>query len=213
VERKDVGKVPAYLKKRQGEAAEQKRLAALPTQPKAPPGYRLVGEAEKSESLSVLKQRRQEAVKQQEKLPFNIETLGQKRREQELKDKIAHLDKLIGMFSKPTVFYPEDADSIRDTFPVQQDTASPTVRRAASPTGVGAAMKRAPSPVGGAGALVCGVSQLGAAPKIPQQREHSSPTAANLGFQGYARQKQPLHTGVQISAPPGGKSSLSLVWS
>lgn len=194
VDRKDVGKVPAYLKRRQEEVAEQKRLDALPTQPKPPPGYRRVDEEEKEESLSVLRGRRKEAVKQQEQLPFCIETPGQKKREQELKDRIAHLDKLIGMFSKPTVFFPADADSIAKTFPVQQD--SPSVRRSPSPGGGGAcaAMYGGPAPV----------SHRSNSPR-------SGASLASIGGIG-GRQKQPLHTGVQIVAPPGGKSSLSLGW-
>jgi hypothetical protein len=190
VDRKDVGKVPAYLKKRQEDAAEQKRLDALPTQPKPPPGYRRVDEEEKEESLSVLRGRRKEAVKQQEQLPFNIETPGQKKREQELKDRIAHLDKLISMFSKPTVFFPEDADSIAKTFPVQQD--SPSVRRSPSPGG------------GGVSAALYGAAPV-------SHRSNSPRSGASLASVG-GRQKQPLHTGVQIVAPPGGKSSLSLGW-
>merc|ERR1712151_292422 len=132
----------------------------------------------------------QEAIKQQDQLPFKIETPGQKKREQELKDRIAHLDKLISMFSKPTVFYPADADSIANTFPVQQEGGcSPSVRRSASPGG------------GGVASAMCGVAS----------RRGASPSGASLPFgaEGYGRKKQALHTGVQISAPPGGKSSLS----
>lgn len=230
VEHKDLGKVPAYIKRRQEEAAEQKRVAALPTQPRPPPGYRLVGGEEKEESLRVLRQRRQEAARQQEKLPFRIETPGQKKREQELTDRIARLDKLIGMFSKPTVFYPQDADSIPESFSVQQqDGGSSPPPRAASPGGggvgallsggapaaapacaaTGAASPGVGSPGGGDGACRSG------APRAPRHQGASrSPSGANLGFGGYApvRQKQLLHTGVQIMAPPGGNSSLSLRW-
>ena len=118
------GQVPAYIKKRQAALAEERRLASLPPKPQAPAGYRLVDDEERRMTIEALKQRKVEVERALNALPFKIETPGQQRREKDLLNSLAHVEKLQKMFANPTVFVPEDAGPIfGDMLPVAKPKA------------------------------------------------------------------------------------------
>lgn len=228
VEHKDRGKVPAYLKKRQEEAEEAKRQAARPPSPKAPPGFRKVDAAEKDSTLAILRTRKAEVEKAMRALPFNIETVGQKQREKDLQDRMAHLDKLLGMFSRPTVFIPADAEPIATSVPPLESLDGGA--KAAPPAGPQAAGVRRPrSREGAAGnrSDSIGVRHGSAAPweeqeppaskATPRQRRTGGDPTLHMqphvlpGAGMLDEPQQPVRgvrTTVQVAAPPGGKSSL-----
>lgn len=106
--------LPVYLRRRKRELSEERRRAAEPPEPEPPPGYRRVGAEEQQQAIETLSRRREAVVKSQDKLPFRIETIGQRQREKDLKERLQHLDKLISMFSKPVVFVPADSEPISD---------------------------------------------------------------------------------------------------
>mmetsp|Transcript_60515 Transcript_60515/g.132478 ORF Transcript_60515/g.132478 Transcript_60515/m.132478 type:complete len:204 (-) Transcript_60515:61-672(-) len=111
------GKVPAYIKRRQAELAEQRRLASMPQKPQAPAGYRLVEDEERRMTVDALQQRKVEVERALNALPFKIETPGQHRREKDLLNSLAQVEKLQKMFTNPTVFVPEDAGPIFGNLP------------------------------------------------------------------------------------------------
>jgi len=236
VDRNDIGKVPIYLRRRQEEAAEEKRRAARPASPVAPAGYRKVDDAEKQATLAVLRQRKSEVEAAQRKLPFKIETSGQKQREKDLSDRVMHLDKLLGMFCQPVVFIPADASPIASVPPppspmpvvASRDLAARVARisedgPAVSEDSHDSHPSRQPQARGG----IVG----------DRQEEVNAPCQSNREManrQNYARANQNLssqirladpppwdarsdvssnvRTGVKVAAPPGGISTLSLAW-
>lgn len=231
VDPKNLGKVPAYLRRRNEEMAEDKRRAERPHSPQAPGGFRKVPESEKQATVEVLKQRKREVEVAQRSLPFKIETMGQKQREKELTERLAHLDKLLGMFSQPVVFIPADAEPIAASVPpLKAELAGrPPRSRDDAPYEQGAGGSEAssqarPEPRGrnsGEALEVCG-GRPSSREARPASRENRARMAEEL--RGQARQAAPwerenggkgsanIRTGVQVSAPPGGKSSLSLQW-
>jgi hypothetical protein len=214
LDKKDVGKVPAYLKKRNVEMAEAKRKAALPPEPTCPPGYRKVSESEKEESLKVLRCRKNEAEKAQAKLPFSIETPGQKKREQELKDRIQHLEKLIGMFNKETVFLPVDAEPIAKSFPVEVEEKPHVSALGAFPQ---EPMSKVPAPrpqngYSGQDAPWARDDRDTIANGRPSPYRSNISQARSEMASIIQHEQAPSRSCVNILAPPGGKSSLSLSW-
>lgn len=94
--------VPAYLNDIKGRLAEEKRKASQVIEI-IPAGYRLMGEAEKKETLESLAKKKSEAEAAWRKLPLKIETEGQRRRQQQIQNEIKDCEKMTALFDKPRV--------------------------------------------------------------------------------------------------------------
>eukprot|EP00403_Amphidinium_massartii_P032989 CAMPEP_0178442582 /NCGR_PEP_ID=MMETSP0689_2-20121128/38272_1 /TAXON_ID=160604 /ORGANISM="Amphidinium massartii, Strain CS-259" /LENGTH=363 /DNA_ID=CAMNT_0020066199 /DNA_START=162 /DNA_END=1253 /DNA_ORIENTATION=- len=214
VDKKEMGKVPAYLRRRQEEWAEQKRQADRTPSPQPPPGFRKVPEDERSGTLAVLRARKAEVEQAQRGLPFKIETVGQKQREKELASRLADIDKLIGMFSKKVVFMPADAEPIAASMPPLEPDAhsAPGVAQQAAqgdgagvrevlhrPNSRGSAGQQQPSRCSRAAAEAAQRREVGGA--LPWDNFIMAPEQPKL---------RQIKTEVKVSAPPGGKSTFQL---
>lgn len=228
LERKDVGKVPAYLKKRQEQMAEEKREAMRPKSPQAPPGHRKVREEEREDTLEVLRERKVEVEKAQRNLPFNCETYGQKQREKELEDRGEHIDKLLAMFSKPTVFVPENAGPVVDAVPPLPAALSgkpqqqPPGGGSYGGEGAGTAAGGAPPARGRRGRSNPATEESGGGVREAMSRPQSrgqrigearaaalAERRAQEGGSGAPWAQDDVRTEVKVHAPPGGKSNFS----
>jgi len=94
--------VPTYLTEIKSKLAEDKRKASEKIE-EIPPGYRLMGEAEKQDTLSALRERQADAESKWRKLPLQIQTEGQKRRQTDIQNEIKECERMIGLFDKPRV--------------------------------------------------------------------------------------------------------------
>lgn len=222
VERKDVGKVPAYLRRRQEEMAEERRRAARPPSPQPPPGYRKVCEEERQATLEVLRRRKAEVEKAQSSLPFKIETVGQRQREKDLADRLAHASRLLDMFGKPLVFVPADSDPLAAVGPSPSSGVAANGRGGASPPASASS-----DPVAGPRGRAGGLSRS-ASSELPRRRQPSreSRAAASVERRRQAGVAVPwdhlqatpplqqvaasVRTEVKVAEPPGGRSSLQL---
>jgi hypothetical protein len=102
---REYGRVPAYLEQRnaewQEEANERRRRAPDPS---APPGMCAMPEAERLATLETLESSRKECMYQLERMPFNIETISMKKKQEGLETKMREIENAIGIFSKPKVY-------------------------------------------------------------------------------------------------------------
>jgi len=98
------GKVPDYLVDRKKELEREEIAREVACQrPDVPAGYKMLPEAERQETLATLQKKLQEAEAAFQKLPFKIETVGQKKREADLQKTIKECEAAIKVFSKPKV--------------------------------------------------------------------------------------------------------------
>ncbi|KAG1658694.1 hypothetical protein FOA52_013634 [Chlamydomonas sp. UWO 241] len=100
----DFGRVPSYLLERKIEAIESEEAAMRAREiAKIPPGMRLLPESERLETLDALLRSKAEVERAMWALPLKVETLGQKRRKDELDARITDIEQGIKVFSRAQV--------------------------------------------------------------------------------------------------------------
>lgn len=99
------GEVPSYLKSRQEQwkKEEHDRIANAPD-PSCPEGHRVLPEAERRETLELLKNKQQELIGKMSSLPLRTDTFRMRSCKQELEQKLAEMEEAIKIFSRPKVF-------------------------------------------------------------------------------------------------------------
>jgi predicted TIM-barrel fold metal-dependent hydrolase len=104
------GAIPAYLLARQrawAAAAEEQRLAVENAD--VPKGMRLMSDAEKAESLELLKASMADAKDELSRFKLRVEVPSQIRRKAELEEKLKKMEDAHAVFMRPRVFVPVDA--------------------------------------------------------------------------------------------------------
>jgi len=101
----EFGQVPTYLRKRQTEwkEAEEHRRANTPD-PAMPPGHRQLPEAERRETLGLLKKKQSEIITTMQKLPIGADTVRVKQQRIALEGQLTEVEEAIKIFSRPKVF-------------------------------------------------------------------------------------------------------------
>lgn len=104
------GEVPQYIQERKAEMAEAARQRQEQEQREegCPPGMTRMDNAERLETLSVLKKNQRLANQQLAKLPLTIETPSMRRRKDELERKLQQIEEAIKIFSRDVVFIKDD---------------------------------------------------------------------------------------------------------
>jgi len=107
---RDGGNVPKYLQRIRKVIREEEALVAQKmglnagNNDGAPPGCKLLPEADRLETLSQLTRRQKELQALHQKLPLKIETAGQRQRALELDRELCTVEEGLKAFSRPKVF-------------------------------------------------------------------------------------------------------------
>jgi len=107
----DYGKLPGYLRERKeawAAEAEARRAAELEAQG-CPRGHRLMPEAERLETLALLRASCGEARDALQRMPLRVEIPSAVRKKHELEAKLTKLEEALKVFERPRVFVKIDA--------------------------------------------------------------------------------------------------------
>eukprot|EP01013_Petalomonas_cantuscygni_P045184 TRINITY_DN9791_c0_g1_i1.p1 TRINITY_DN9791_c0_g1~~TRINITY_DN9791_c0_g1_i1.p1 ORF type:complete len:280 (+),score=37.31 TRINITY_DN9791_c0_g1_i1:96-935(+) len=103
------GQVPAYLRQRKQELADEKALIArrqreLEAESECPPGTVRMSEEQKGMMLKRLEERKEAAEAELQRMPMRFDTVRVKARRQELLDEIEAIERGVAKFSRKIVF-------------------------------------------------------------------------------------------------------------
>jgi hypothetical protein len=101
------GEIPLYLQERKCQWEEEERLRSA-QDPNCPPGMKRMPEEERVSTLEVLLQSKEETTKLIQRLPFTVETPSQRRRQNDLENKMREIDHAISLFSRSKVYVAAD---------------------------------------------------------------------------------------------------------
>ncbi|KAL8623926.1 hypothetical protein ACOMHN_054267 [Nucella lapillus] len=103
------GDVPIYLRnrKKQWRREEEDRVINTPD-PSMPPGHRSLPEAERQETLSLLRNKEKELIGQISAVPIGCDTVRVRNLRKNLEGKLAEVEEAIKIFSRPKVFVKVD---------------------------------------------------------------------------------------------------------
>jgi hypothetical protein len=106
----DFGSVPVYIQEIKAEMAEQQRLATEKEEREkgCPPGMTRMSDAERLETLEVLKKNKGVGYDELAKLPMSIETPSLIKRKNALERKLEQIEEAIKIFSRTVVWVNED---------------------------------------------------------------------------------------------------------
>jgi hypothetical protein len=107
----DYGRLPGYLRDRKeawAAEAEAKRQAELEAAG-CPRGHRLMPEAERLETLALMRAACDEAQDALQRMPLRVEIPSAVRKKQELEAKVNKLEEALKVFQRPRVFVKIDA--------------------------------------------------------------------------------------------------------
>lgn len=104
------GVVPNYLvsRKEQWKKEEEDRIANTPD-PAMPPGHKVLPEAERIQTLNLLKEREADLMKKLSALPLRMDTFRLRTEKQQLESQLAEIDEGKKIFSRPKVFVKIDS--------------------------------------------------------------------------------------------------------
>lgn len=104
------GRNPKYLEERKQQLREEQEIRrSNAPDPECPRGMKLMPEDERLSTLDSLQSSKAEVLRLLGKLPFVLDTVSSRKKQEVYESKLKEIENAIGIFKKPKVFIAEDA--------------------------------------------------------------------------------------------------------